>query len=63
MERLSSLPYPTILGTFYHGDQNNNLFLDMKQAIGQKMSKLNLLYNTDKILFVEKCIINGGIRY
>ena len=62
MERLSSLPYPTILGTFYHGDQNN-LFLDMKQAIGQKMSKLNLLYNTDKILFVEKCIINGEIRY
>ena len=32
----------------------------MKQAICQKMSKLNCLYNAEKILFVDKCFRNVG---
>ena len=47
------------LSAFYNNDKNI-LFFDMKQANCQKMSKLNCLYNAEKILFVDKCFINVG---
>ena len=53
LEKLSSTHFQPILGAFHNTDKNIFLF-DMEQAIPQQMSKLNHLYNAEKVPFVSQ---------